>query len=492
MLASVVTAVPRWSTPRQPDRPTYGPDVERMSRRTGRPLRRWQREVADAVGEVLPNGRMVYPLVVLIVPRRGGKTGLTLPQSLQRAMIAPRRRCWYTAQTGGDAATIFREEWVPLIKGSELAPFIRARMSNGSQRLMLPEDVGSYVGLFAPGPKALHGQDGDYITVDEAWAFSEAAGTELEEALRPTMLLRPQRQLVIISAGGTSDSTWLLRLRALGRRLVEEGRCEEAGMYYREYYPQGPLLDTGEIDGDAVDLDDPAVWSATHPILDEQPELLDVLRQDRETMGGPTFWRSYLSVFSSTTADRLISAEAYAATGPADGAPEPVPPGHVVIGYDVAHDRTKASVAVSGRTPEGRVYGEVIDHRPGTEWVADEVARVRSRLRTDVYAESVGPVVTVTAQLRAKGVEVKTLNGTEYPAACAAMLDDITTGRFQRRRQPPLDVAVATVQRREVGDGFVWSRKRSGADISPLVAITVAAAGGRLAASPRPFIGLRG
>lgn len=465
MVLSPASAVPRWSTPRRPDRPTYGPAVAQVAAAMGRTLMPHQREAADTMGEVLPSGRMAYPVCVLLWPRRAGKTDLILPTSLQRAAIDPSARAWYTAQTQSDAQETFREEWLPRVQSSPLAPHVRARLAAGSMRFTL--DTGGQVGIFAPTERAMHGKDADQATVDEAWAFDAGAGARLEAAIRPTMLTRPRRQLVIISAGGTEDSTWLLEWRALGRRLVEEGASEDAGIFYQEFYP-----------GDDDDLDDPEVWARTHPAVGHTVDL-DTLRQDRATMGEALFHRSYLNVFTTADSDRVLPAEDWAACCD----PLAVLPARVTIGYAVEHGRDAGAIVAAALRPDGR---------PGVEllWMG-EVGRMADRLDAlrgaghRLVADSLGPQSTVTAELRRRGVSVDTLTTAEYTTACAEVLDDVKARRLVVRTEPRMDTAAANVARREVGDAWVWTLKRSGAGVAPIAAATVALTRARKATAAR-------
>ena len=460
------SAVPRWGTPRDFTAPTFGPSVAGVARSLGRAFMPWQAGVADVMGEVVVDRdgrplRMAYPVVVLLVPRRGGKTLLTLATSLQRAAAGVDRRVWYTAQTGSDAARTFRDEWVPLVRRSSLAPYFRVRLSNGSQGFTLPADLGSAVGVFAPTETALHGQDGDHITVDEAWAHDADAGAALEAALRPTQLTRPLRQLVIISAGGTDASTYLLRYRKLGRELVEAGGCRDAGLALFEWHP-----------GDDDDLDDPAVWARTHPAVGHTISL-DVLRADHATMEPDAFQRGILNRFTSSAGARVVPLEAWQACQTGDRLE--LPARGLTFGYDVSLDRTHGAIVAAWRLPDGTRYGELVDYRPSpSSWMVDRLLELRRRYRAQLRADSAGPVTGITAGLVARGVRVETLTAGEYATACGMALDDVVERRLRLWTSRQLDDAAASAATRQLGDGFAWTRRKSGGDVCPLVALTVA------------------
>src|SRR5690348_15325275 len=76
---------PRWSTPRNPTRPTLGPALAAIANELGQPLMPWQRLVADVGLELTDDGRPAYREVVFTVPRQSGKTTVILGWAVQRA-----------------------------------------------------------------------------------------------------------------------------------------------------------------------------------------------------------------------------------------------------------------------------------------------------------------------------------------------------------------------------------------------------------------------
>lgn len=485
-LLEVPSAPPRWSTPRTPGRPTVGGDVAKIAARLGTPLMPHQRLIADVTGEVLPSGRMAYPVVVLLLPRRAGKSALTLPTALQRAAWIRNGRCWYTAQTGKDAGEYFRQDWVP--KARLLGKSVKSRLSNGSESLTVVKSGGA-VGLFAPGPKALHGKDADMPIVDEAWAFDLAQGNELETAMRPPMLTRKRRQLWIVSAGGTDDSTWLLRWRELGRAVDAQ---PDQGIAYFEWHPE---VDS---DGNPVgDLDDPALWAQVHPAVGHTIDL-DVLREDHKTFGAAEFHRSYLNVFQTSTTPRLFPAQAWTQAEDKTARLDP-DRDRPWVSYDVDPEtRQTAAVTISSRLPDGRLGVRVVDHRPGggLDWVADRVAGLRDRGLRPV-ADSRGPATGITRSLAAMGIDVDLLDTADVAGASQELLDDLlgtVPGRPDLRRlahngQPMLDRAAQVARKRDLGDGgWALTRKGSTDDITGLVAGSFAAYRARHSTSTGPLI----
>jgi hypothetical protein len=452
-----------------------------------------QQMIADVTGELLPDGRMAYPFVIVIMPRRGGKTVLVLATGIQRCAAIKRGRVWYTAQTGKDAGDTFREEWLPLVKASRLDRSIRSRMSNGSESFGVGVH-GSRLGVFAPTEKALHGKDADVVTIDEAWAFDEFKGGQVEAAVRPTMLTRRKRQLWVPSAGGTSRSTWLLRLRDMGRSLpqldqLDDGRvilAPDQGIAYFEWHPPVIERDHKLIVDPSIDLDDPAVWADTHPAIGQTINL-EALGQDRQTYGAATFHRTILNVFQTGSGDRIIDEHQWAA---AQDSELQLPDDGLSLAYDVDEDRSAGAIAVGRKLPDGRIGVELVGLGPGVGWIAPEVIAKRARRPFSIAADSYSPASTVTRELRRAGIDVDELDVGRYADAAAELLDDLKAGKLVVRADDALDLAAGLVEWRKLGDRRAFSRSSSSGSVAAVVAVTIAAHHARHKVAARPVIEL--
>jgi hypothetical protein len=188
-------------------------------------------------------------------------------------------------------------------------------------------------------------------------------------------------------------------------------------------------------------------------------------------MGPAAFAREFLCVWQASGA-RVIPAAAWSAIRHRDATPDAGT--SPVIAFDVAIDRSAAAVVACWRCGGVPVL-EVIEYAPGTGWVAPLVKAISSADRPPVImADSAGPVVSVVDELTAAGVTVTTTSTREFTAACAAMLDAVVDGTVLHRGDPALEVAAAGANRRTVGDAWAWGRRTSTAEISPLVAASLA------------------
>jgi hypothetical protein len=92
-----------------------------------------------------------------------------------------------------------------------------------------------------------------------------------------------------------------------------------------------------------------------------------------------------------------------------------------------------------------------------------------------VVCDAAGPAGSLLADLSAAGVEAKVLTHREYAHACAQFHDGVVDGTLVHPGQADLNEAVEAADQRTTGDVWLWARRSSHADISPLVASTLAA-----------------
>lgn len=472
-----MSSPPRYGTPRRPARRTTGPAVELLTRRFGYRFLPWQRHVADVAGE-LEGGVYAYNTVVVGVGRRAGKSLLTFAELMFAALGARGRRAWYTAQSRADAALTFRDEWAPIVKGSSLAPYISPRLANGSEAFTVPRHA-SGVRVFAPTPTALHGQAGDLIVFDEAWAHSAERGAELMIAARPLMATRPGAQLWILSAAGDIDSTWWAEWLELGRAAAELDTG--TGVAYFEW--------SADVEG--LDLTDPAVWAGSHPAV-ARPDnptgtiTLDWLAAEHALDPG-AFRRTYLNVCDRTgVTSSPLDPVTWAARAVADWDRG----GALVAGVDCAPEQAATAVVVAGELDGGAMVVELVEHRPGIGWAAERIAELVDTWSLEAVAlDRAGPAGALWAELEAAGVPVREMGLRDVAAAAATFVEAVRTDRVAHRPALELDQAVAAARRRPTGDGaWTFSRTGSSADVSPLIAATLARAVHPAVGAPAPAV----
>lgn len=426
----------------------------------------WQCDVARVAGEL--NDTLTgfrYSLVVLAVPRRAGKTTLNLAVNLDRLDVFDHSRGWYTAHRREVAAKLFRDEWLPMI--DPLSHLYRARKSQGSEGIHKRRGS-SRLQLFAPTPEALHSTNVDTATVDEAWAFDIETGEALEGGITPAQLTRPWRQTWIVSAGGTIASTWLDRWLTAGAQGLPG-----VAMFDYGADPHAPDYDPGS----------PDVWLAAHPTAGVAFPLSVLEREWAKRLTDAEFERAYLNVWprpSEIIAAAGLDLDAWRAAAHPELSPELV----TGIALDVAGDRSSASLAIAGNR-DGALVVEVIDARPGVAWLTAAVKAAKASYRAATVVADSLVAASIVAELNRARLTVTPIGAGDHARACGTFVDRLGAGTLAHRAQAVLDDAVLGAARRPLGDAWLWSRSRSTVDISPLVAVTLAA----WAAATRPPAG---
>src|SRR5688572_1707018 len=372
-------AEPRWATPRTPGRKTYGAQVDRAAKLlNGRGLMPWQRYVADVTHEVLMPEEaeaqgldvhgtwMAYQETGLLVPRQSGKTTLVMAKKTWRCQRAQRQICVYTSHHRKDAAAKLHDDFVPMLEQApELAGLWKERRNNGREGIEWTNRSLILVGT--RGETGGHGLTLDAVTLDEAFHHGDDT---IEQGYRPTMITRPDAQLWVVStAGHPAKALYLKGKRDNGRRIVESGVTQ--GVCFFEW--------------SAADDDDPAderVWRHTMPALG-YTQTVQAIRA--AYLGSPlsVFRRAFLNQWVEDEPETVINVAAWASCRDLvehDGELVYVDPPRFAMALDVSPDRDWAAISSAGEALVGdRPLLEVIDHRPGTEWVVERAAELYRR-----------------------------------------------------------------------------------------------------------------
>jgi hypothetical protein len=457
---------PRWASRRSVERETLGPRVGEVAALLGTPLMGWQQQVADVALEIDPaDGLLAYREIVLTVPRQSGKTTLLLAVMTHRALgFGQRQRILYTAQTRNDARKKWEDEHVAVLESSPLRAMFRVRRSNGAEAIRWRN--GSMHGVTSSTEKAGHGETLDLGVIDEAFAHED---DRLEQALKPTMVTRPQPQLWIVSTAGTLKSTYLREKVEAGRLAAEAGIS--SGVAYFEW---SASPDTDPADEAARYGYMPALGQTVRP---------DGIAADYQTMKLDEYRRAYMNQWPSEAPEewQVIGRAAWRALAdPGSQAGSPV-----AFCADVNRDRTWAAIGSAGRRADGNLHVEVVEHERGTAWVVPRLRELAARWQpcATVMAPS-APVSSLIPEAEAAGLELLKPSVAEIAGACGAFYD--ATGANPEVADPAtlrhldqleLNLALAGALKREIGDRWLWARKNVAVDISPLVAVTLAAWG---------------
>jgi len=427
----------------------------------------WQQHVADVALELdSESGRLVYNEVGLTVPRQSGKSTFVLAKATHRAsatsFFGRRQVLVYTAQTRMKAREKWEEDYAEALEHSSSFK-VGVHKSNGNEHIRFPN--GSRWGIDANTEKAGHGGTLDEAYIDEAFAQVD---NRLEQAFRPAMITRANKQLWVVSTAGWKGGSPFLEAKVRrGREAVEQGLT--SGRCYFEW--SAP---------DDADPADRSVWWECMPALGHtitEEAIAAELEAFADNLD--EFRRAYLNQWREKGRARaVIDPSRWGAARDADAAVD----GRLALAVDRMPDgdgssHLATSIGFAGEC-DGKTLVALADHRPGMSWVVERVvALVAEHDPVAVVVDPGGPAAPLIDDLRAAGVDVSEVTGRAVTQGCGGMLEDINEGRVTHLGQEPLDAAVAAARRRTVGDAWAWARRDTSSDISPLVAVTLARSG---------------
>jgi hypothetical protein len=147
----------------------------------------------------------------------------------------------------------------------------------------------------------------------------------------------------------------------------------------------------------------------------------------------------------------------------------------VRFAFDVTPDRTRGAISVAGRNEAGVMHVELVEHEAGTKWLPARLEDLLDRHDAGpVQLVARSPAAALVPKLIELGIPFEALDSTEFAQACGAFYDDVDEKALRHLGDPALTAAALGAQQRPMGDTWVWSRKSSSVDISPLISATVA------------------
>lgn len=440
-----------------------GREVIELLKRLDVPPDPWQEDVLLAFMGRDRAGRWVADECGLLVPRQNGKTVIFLGRGLWG--IVPRgialtrgfedRRPesgLFSAHQYKTAIESFQTlvSWVEHPEIGRLKP--KVTTGRGSESLRFPD--GGRLQLLARSQVSGRGFSPDWIAVDEAFALDDLAMA----ALKPAMAAREAPSMWFGSSAPLDGSTVLRRLALSGRSGEAEGLC------YLEWC--APL---------DCDPADPHAWALANPALGRRLTERYTI-SERRSLAPEDFARERLGLWAPEAVVSVFGPGAWQACTDESAAP---PAGaRTAIAVDVAPDRSRTSIGAAGALADGRTLVQVMDTRQGVAWAVPAIVEiVRAHGPDLVIVDDGGQSRTLVAPLEAAGVKVTRSSTADMVAACGNLFDRVIERRLAHLGQAALTGAVESARQRDLGDGWAWSRRLSGGDITPLVSCTLAAHG---------------
>jgi hypothetical protein len=447
-----------------------GQEAAELAAMAGLHLDPWQRQVLDlGLGE-RADGRWSAFEVAVNVPRQNGKGGVIEARELAGLFLLNEQLILHSAHEFKTSIEAFRRV-VALVTNSDALRrrVARVRRTTGEECIELL--TGQRLRFLARSGGSGRGFSGDCNILDEAMIL----GDEAMGALMPTMSARPNPQIWYLgSAGIGGPSVQLGRLRERALRALE-GEPDPALAYFEwSVDPHLPECPAGCAEHD--DTADPAAWGRANPAMGIRISQ-EHIQRERLSMSPTVFARERLGVgdYPSDRADTwsVIGQDAWRAL--ADGESKPSDP--VAFAIDMTPERSHAAIGVAGASGSA-VHVEVVDHRPGTGWVVERAVDLQERWGPCAWiVDGGGPAGALISDLERAGLTVRVPKVREVAQACGQFYDAVTEQTLVHLDQAPLAAALAGARKRELGEAWAWARRGVSVDISPLVAVTLAAWG---------------
>lgn len=422
----------------------------------------WQAEtLTDALGE-RADGKWAAFEVGVMVSRQNGKGGLLEARELAGLFVLGERLIVHSAHQFDTSLEAFRRLLELIESSPDLDQMVkRVSRSHGEEGIELKS--GQRVRFRTRTKGGGRGFSGDCLILDEAMILPESA----HGALLPTLSARPNPQ--VWYTGSAVDQNvhehGVVFARARDRGL----RGDEPGLMYVEW-----SLDR---DLDAVTEDvavDPRSWATANPGLGIRITP-DHVANEQRSLDPRTFAVERLGVGDWPLLDaadgECITREMWEACTDEDS----VLVDPVSIAFDVTPDRMRTAICAAGSSRLGQPHVEVIEHKSGTKWVPARLEEIVAKFDTGpVLLAANSPAMAMVPKLVELGVAFELVDGPTFAQACGSFFDDVADGSLRHLGTPALRVAALGAKQRPMSDAWVWSRKSSTVDISPLVAATLA------------------
>jgi hypothetical protein len=395
--------------------------------------------------------------VFVELSRQNGKSAVFELRCLGGLFLLRERRVVYSAHRGETVQDAFDRIHELIHRSPELlAEVKRFNRTNGKEGVELW--TGQKLKFRTRTANGGRGLVGDCLILDES---QDLVDSELAAGM-PILSAIPNAQLWYGGSAGTKRST------VQGRLIRRMGRGAKRLTGYRW-------------SAEEMDPDDPHTWARVNPALGHR-QTIETFESEHDAMAPEDFSHERLGVGDyprEEGEDWVIPRSLWEAAE--DSASTMVGP--VMFGLEVKWDRTRSSIGVAGRRPDGRKHVELIRNDVGTRWAADELARLNAaHANLGIIIDPSSPAANLVGPLEDKGLKVYLLKQGEAAKAFGDFYDALVPSPDQLERPPELyhtggsllTSSMAQAEVRTSAGALTWRRAMS-PDVTPTLAVTWAA-----------------
>lgn len=413
----------------------------------------WQEAILDGSLAYRADGRWAAFETAMVMPRQNGKNAILEARQLAGLFVFREQLQVHSAHEFKTAL----EHYLRIKELIESTPRLDEEVKiyrTGSADMSIELKTGERLRFVSRTKSSGRGFTGDVIYLDEAFALTSAQ----MGSLMPTMRAVPNPQLWYSSSAPRHDS------RVLHSILNRAGKADDRLFLVAWENPEG------------TDPADREAWRRVNPAMGTritEEAMATELRSLGSTEDGlAEFMRECLGVREMPLShSSKVELSALVWSSAADRAAS-IKPGSV-LAVDVSPEAASAALAAADDDHVGIIHAAA-----GTRWLLSALGdHIEASDPVAVGVDAAGPAQQILPELRAlckdKHVKLVELPTRALAAACGEFADAVRERRLFHLGQAWLDDAVSAGRRRQYGDAWLWDR-RVGADISPLVAVTVA------------------
>lgn len=454
---------------------TAGTEAVELARHAGLLLDPWQQYVLrNGLGEAEDGTWATFENCV-IVSRQSGKGAIIEARELAGLFLFGEQLIIHTSHEFKTSLEAFGRVRSLIENTDDLRRKVRRiTVSHGSESIELLN--GSKLRFLARTKGSGRGFSCDCLILDEAMIL----GSTAMAALLPTMSARKNPQVWYMASAGIGEvSSQLAQIRERGIKGSDPSLAffEWSADVHNEH-----CMSTCRIH---KNISDRATWLEANPAVGYRITL-DYIQRELSALGPAMFARERLGVGDYPLfdgGDGPISLQQWIALADMNSVPGP----DVTFAVDVSPTRESAVIASFSVRTDGVGHVELIEQRPGTDWVVERLVALRDRWNPVAIAiDGKGPAGSLLIDLDGAGItrpadpdapnrgDLLVLSPSEMIVACGQLSDAVNQGTVAHVGDEVLASAVGGATARPVLDAWAWARRKSSVDISSLVAVTEA------------------
>ena len=447
---------------------SIGPHVRRwaeanLTGRDGQPLRlvRWQRWALDRLLEIdSATCSLRFTEALLGVPRQQGKS--TIARAVAGFALTSPLSPWVRTYGAGydrqQAAIIqglvLNDLWTldPEQRVGRYTRLRGLRMIDGREYHVISKESASARGITA-----------DLVVLDELLTQKTDA---VLDVLRPALTGAPFPFMMMMSTAGDDSSIVLRRYYEAGVAAATSRARADLGFLWWGADPE-------------ADSHADATIVSSNPLLAEWPasRRRRYIARERAALTLESFGRERLNRWQAGTSSSALPPGAWAACADLDA----TMPDVVMVGVDIARSWGRATIAVAGRAPDGRIVvgieRDLVAPDGGTldpDLVAAELASVVEEFHPALVGYDPQSATRALVERLGELIPFEAIAGSAFAAASMAFGAAVVGGTVVHNGDPLMGDQLRTAARSATGETWRWTRSKSLTPIDAVCAVTIA------------------